>query len=151
LSIFLFIINFKNDLVIINKFYTFFQVPLSKVLQNANSGYNNGANSGERGYSEGGGGGRGPPGEGRYPNYAGDGYRGGFGESYGESNQNNYGGQGIIYDNEEASNGKFGGGFASGGGSDLNYQNDANLGMAYGAAVGNALPQTRNTLIFFNI
>jgi len=168
------------------------QVPLSKVLQGPNNGYNSGGNTGERGYSEGGGGrgfessasaGVGVPGEGRNPSYGnnvgvagnvGEGYRGGGfgGNDYGGSNQNNYvggkpngpenygktselgfggdkgnyGGQGIMYDSEEAANG---GGFSNGGGNDnLNYQNDANLGMAYGAAVGNALPQNGKISVY---
>lgn len=129
---------------------------------------NNGYNTGDNGYSGGGGGGGGDqaygdgsngiPGEGRLPNYnnnniGGNSYGGGggYGDNSYASNQNSYdavkpnsqesyGGPNMMYgQQEEATNmGSYGNGGQK---HQINYQNDANLGTAYAAAVGNALPQ----------
>ena len=142
------------------------QVPLSKVLESPNNGYNN---NGERGggYNEGGGGGdqafgdgtNGIPGEGRPPNYSnnnigGNTYGGGgYGDNSYASNQNSYDavkpnaqenyGSPMMYGQQQEEATNIGSFANSGQKHQIDYQNDAYLGTAYGAAVGNALPQSK--------
>ena len=116
-------------------------------------------NNGERGFNEGGGqqsydNGNGVPGEGRPPNFSnnniGNSYPvgGGYGDNSYAANQNSYdsvkpggqdgfGGPDAYNKQQEDSNVDAFGGQKK---QLINYQNDGNLGTAYAAAVGNALP-----------
>ncbi|XP_054163906.1 RNA-binding protein FUS-like [Oppia nitens] len=126
----------------------YIKVPLSKVLETPSDSYSNG----ERGFNDGN-----PsaiPGEGRVPNYAnnnGEGGYGGFNSAdnggYDGSNQNGFesfrpsGGQ-EVYGQQNYANQEQQQSFQNYGNNVQNFNpNDGNMGMAYGAAVGNALPQ----------
>ena len=128
-------------------------MPLSKVLENPPDYNNDDRRYCDSGVQQSYDSGSGIPGEGRPPNYnnnnVANSYPVGFGDNYQNNykvkpnGQDGYGGQ-SLYDQqqqEESNIGPYGGGQNK---PPINYPNDASLGSAYGAAVGNALPTNSN-------